>query len=128
MSTEVLVAIIGGVFLVAAGLITLAGTRGRTQADAKAALDKLVDDRVTRELTRVYAEIDTLRRVATDQAAAMARVLRRIASQWTGDPHGPDLDPEDIRILEQTIPPQWIRRRHHTNPVPIIEKEEEDQP
>lgn len=123
MSTEINVAIIGGIFLIGAGLITLAGTRGKTRADAKAALDKLVDDRVTRELTRVYAEIDELRETTVRQASAFSRILRAIAEQWSGDPRGPDLDPADIREVEQTIPPQWIRRRHPTAPVNIDRKD-----
>lgn len=41
---------------------------------------------------------------------AVLRVLRAIAEQWP-TPTGPDLDREDIALIEETLPPQWIRPR-----------------
>lgn len=108
--SEIVIAIIGGVFLVAAALVTYLGTRGKTNADAKATLDKRIDDRVQGELSRVYKRLDEVEDAAVRRASAFARILRAIANQWIGDPAGPNLDPADISEVEDTIPPQWIRR------------------
>lgn len=108
--SEVIIAIIGGLFLLGGALVAYLGTRGKTQADAKSALDARIDARVKGELERVYKRLDEVEDAAVKRASAFARILRAIANQWVGDPTGPNLDPEDIRLIEDTIPPQWIRR------------------
>lgn len=113
MSGEVIVALVGAGALVLAGLITLLGTKGKTQADAKTALDERIDERVSAELSRVYARLDVVETTSTRKMSAVARVLRSIANQWP-DPHGPNLDPADIDEIEDTIPPTWLRRRRPT--------------
>jgi hypothetical protein len=110
VSPELVLAILG--FLgtaVASGFLYL-GTRGKTRTDAKSSLDARIDARVASELARVYERLDEQDRLATARAAATARLLRQIADQWAGDPNGPKLDPDDLRLIADTIPPQWIRR------------------
>src|SRR5690606_418238 len=110
VSSELAVAIVTGFFLLAGGVVTFWGTRGKTKADAKAALDARIDARVKGELERVYKRLDEVEKAAVQRASAFARILRQIARQWTGDPHGPNLDPSDIALVEDTIPPQWLRK------------------
>ena len=110
MSGELSVGIVTGLFGLAAVLVTYLGTRGKTQADAKTALDARIDARVKSELERVYERLDEVERAAVRRASAFARILRSIARQWPGDPHGPNLDPADIAEVEDTIPPQWLRK------------------
>lgn len=114
MTPEIIVPVIVGAFGLAGVLVTYLATRGKTRADAKAALDARIDARVKNELDRVYERLDEVEGAAVKQASAFARILRAIAAQWTGDPHGPNLDPDDIREVENTIPPQWIRRPTQT--------------
>lgn len=111
MNQELWIAVVGAGALVLGGLVTYVGTRGKTKADAKSALDSRIDARVQKELERVYARLDEVEKAAVKRASAFARILRAIADQWQGDPHGPNLDPADIAEVEDTIPPQWIRRR-----------------
>lgn len=108
--TEIVIPIISGVFLILAGYLTYRGTRGKTTADAKTALDARIDARVKGELERVYKRLDEVEDAAVKRTSAFARILRAIAAQWVGDNAGPNLDPDDIREIEDTIPPQWIRR------------------
>ena len=63
---ELIIPIIGGMFLALAALIGFLGTRGKTRADAKTAMDARIDERVTEELERVYAQVDELRMQLTD--------------------------------------------------------------
>lgn len=102
----VAVAVIGLLGIV----ITYYGTRGKTKSDAKTALDERIDARVKGELERVWARLDSVEKLAVRRSAAFARILRSIADQWPSGEHGPDLDPVDIAEIEDTIPPQWIRR------------------
>lgn len=110
MTTELWIAVIGGVVALAGGITAFVGTRGKTKTDAKTALDERIDARMKTELERVYARLDEVENSAVKRASAFARILRAIAAQWQGDPYGPNLDPADIREVEDTIPPQWIRR------------------
>ena len=57
---EILIPTIGGGFVALAALIAFLGTRGKTRADAKAAMDTRIDERVNEELERVYARVDAL--------------------------------------------------------------------
>lgn len=107
--SEIVIAIISATALVGAGVVTLLGTRGKTRADAKAALDARIDARLKSELERVYLRLDEVENAAVRRTSAFARILRAIAAQWPNT-HGPDLDPADIREIEDTIPPAWIRR------------------
>ncbi|GAA4774740.1 hypothetical protein [Microbacterium gilvum] len=113
---EIIIAIVGGAFLLMGGVVTYMGTKGKTRADAKTALDARIDARLNHELERVYKRLDEVENAAVRQASAFARILRQIARQWTGDPHGPDLDPDDISEVEDTIPPAWIRRARKETP------------
>ncbi|RKE60474.1 hypothetical protein [Microbacterium sp. AG238] len=112
--SEIVIAIIGGVFLVAAALVTYLGTRGKTNADAKAVLDARIDARVQSELSRVYTRLDEVEEAAVQRTSAFARILRSIARQWPNE-RGPDLDPSDISLIEDTIPPTWLRRAQPNN-------------
>lgn len=74
-------------------------------------LDKEIDDRIARELKSAWTRIDALeqeQKTHTAQMSAVARILRAIARQWP-DEHGPDLDPADITLIEDTIPASWMR-------------------
>lgn len=101
---------VGAVAVIVASWVAYRGTRGKTTADAKTALDARIDARVKSELDRVYARLDEVENAAVRRTSAFARILRAIAAQWP-TPHGPDLDYADIREIEDTIPPAWIRRR-----------------
>jgi hypothetical protein len=50
-----------------------------------------------------------MQQTETRRTAAFARILRAIAQQWP-TANGPDLDPMDIAVIEETIPTQWIRK------------------
>lgn len=100
------------------------------QAVTKAQIDQQIDDRTLAELARLNGEVDELRvqlttvqRQYTAWKAAVARVLHAIAEQWAGD-GGPNIDPGDIAILEDTIPLRWMRpRRPSTAPITQTSKE-----
>lgn len=97
-------------FTFAGVLVTYFGTRGKTKSDAKTALDARIDARVKSELERVYTRLDEFEDRDMRRTSAFTRILRAIAAQWTGAATGPNLDPADIAEIEDTIPPQWIRR------------------
>lgn len=121
----------GSVVMVVAAILTFIATRGKTQTDAKTELDKRIDARVKLELEDRWKEIDTLKATVEEQgetikrqeaeidalkedaqrrSGAWGRILRAVAAQWP-TPEGPNLDPLDIQVVEDTIPPAWIRRR-----------------
>ncbi|MEV8023411.1 hypothetical protein [Microbacterium sp. NPDC080220] len=112
---ELVLPIISGIFLLLGAYLTYRGTRGKTTADAKTALDARIDARVKSELERVYTRLDEVEEAAVRRTSAFARILRAIAAQWVGET-SPNLDPDDIREIEDTIPPQWIRRNHKETP------------
>lgn len=118
MSPELVLAVLGLVGTLGASAFLYLGTRGKTRTDAKSSLDARIDARVATELGRVYERLDEQDRIATARAAATARVLRQIADQWAGDPNGPKLDPADLRLIEDTVPPQWFRRRANDKEFP----------
>ena len=109
MTSEIIVAVVGGLALLGAGVLTYFSAHGKTQADTKTALDKRIDDRVALELNRVYKRLEEVEEKGTDRMSAVARILRSIARQWP-DPHGPNLDPKDLAVIEDTVPPTWFRR------------------
>lgn len=101
---------------VLAALLTFLATRGKTKTDAKTALDARIDERVAKQLDGAWGEIDRLKTAVAEllekdrlKSSAFARILRAIARQWPTE-HGPDLDPSDIALIEDTIPPHWVRR------------------
>ncbi len=100
------------------------------QAVTKQQIDQQIDQRLAAEVERLNGELDDLRgEMAALTAkfsqwkAADARVFHAIAAQWTGD-GGPDIDPDDIAILEDTIPLRWLRRRRTTAPISTIPPKE----
>lgn len=114
MTPEQLITLIGICGSLIGAAFLLIGTLGKTRADAKTALDARIDARVKSELDRVYARLDEVEDATARRTTAFTRILRAIAEQWP-DSHGPDLNPEDIREIEDTIPPRWVRRRLHPN-------------
>lgn len=60
-------------------------------------------------VTDLEEKVQELERSERRKMGAVLRILRSIASQWPTST-GPDLDPRDIELIEETIPPQWIRR------------------
>lgn len=116
MDPQTIVTIIGAVVGGMGVVLTFLATRGKTKTDAKTALDARIDERVSEQLEGAWTEITSLKTdVATLtekdrlKSSAFARILRAIARQWPTD-HGPDLDPSDIALIEDTIPPTWLRR------------------
>lgn len=121
MDPQTVIAVIGAAALVLGAVLTFFATRGKTKTDAKTALDARIDKRVSEQLEGAWTEITALKAdVATLtekdrlKSSAFARILRAIARQWPTD-HGPDLDPSDIALIEDTIPPTWLRK-HHPRP------------
>ncbi len=81
--------------------------------DLSQQLDKQIDERIERQLRDAWNEIDALKeeqKTHTAQMSAVARILRAIARQWP-DEHGPDLDPADLILIEDTVPASWMRTR-----------------
>lgn len=116
MDAQTIIAMIGAAALAFGAVFTFLATRGKTKTDAKTALDARIDERVSEQLEGAWTEITSLKTdVATLaekdrlKSSAFARILRAIARQWPTD-HGPDLDPSDIALIEDTIPPTWLRR------------------
>ncbi|WP_323986187.1 hypothetical protein [Microbacterium plantarum] len=107
--SEIVIAVIGGVFLLGGALVAYIGTRGKTQADAKTALDARIDARVETQLESAWEQIDELKTKVDNHDkkwGAVGRVFRAIDQQFGT----PNLNPSDIVLIEDTIPPHWIRR------------------
>lgn len=120
MEPQHIITLVGIVLVFLGTVITVFATRGKTRTDAKTALDARIDKRVSEQLEGAWTEITTLKAdVATLtekdrlKSSAFARILRAIARQWPSE-HGPDLDPSDIALIEDTIPPTWLRRPRTT--------------
>lgn len=62
-----------------------------------------LNDRVT------ILETEALQHKA--QMGAVSRILHAIADQWPNH-EGPDLDPMDMKLIEEAIPPLWVRPTH----------------
>lgn len=107
--------------------IAFLGVWLKLRADGRALaqqIDTQIDERIARELKEAWARIDAqqARIIALEktdeeralkhaaQMAAVGRILRAIQRQWPDD-NGPDLDPHDIALLEDTIPAAWLRPR-----------------
>ncbi|MDJ1113248.1 hypothetical protein [Microbacterium dauci] len=116
MTPQEMIGLVGIILVFAGTVLTVIATRGKTRADAKTALDARIDARVAKQLEGAWTEIETLKTTVREltekdrlKSSAFARILRAIARQWPSD-HGPDLDPSDIALIEDTIPPTWLRR------------------
>lgn len=72
-------------------------------------LTKYIDERASLQVTPVRAELAEERELRRRRDSAFGRLLRAIAAQWQGDAGGPDLDPADIAVVEDTIPAAWMR-------------------
>lgn len=116
MDPQTIITIIGAVVAVTGAFLTYLATRGKTKTDAKTALDERIDVRVAAQLEGAWSQIDKLKSAVAEltekdrlKSSAFARILRAIERQWPTE-HGPDLDPSDIALIEDTIPPHWLRR------------------
>lgn len=94
------------------------GENKNAATNAKTALDALIDERVTKQLKDAWTRIDelgtsveSLERRETRRTGAITRILLTISNQWPSGTTGPNLDPNDIAEIEETIPSQWIRNR-----------------
>lgn len=125
MTAQLWVSIALGVLAVVGPVTVLIGTKGKTKTDAKTALDERIDARVNLQLEGAWKQIDSLKSSVSEleekdrmKSSAFARILRAIAKQWPTD-HGPDLDPSDIALIEDTIPPTWLRQRRRIEGDPL---------
>ena len=114
MTSEITISIMVLAGSALGSLLLYLGTRGKTKADRKTALDERIDERVQQELERVYSRLDAFEERERRRNGAFGRILRAIAAQWS-DPAGPNLDPDDIAEVEDTIPVGWIRRSTRTD-------------
>lgn len=104
---EIIIPIIGGLFLVIGALFAYLGTRGKTRADAKAAMDARIDERVGEELDRLYARIDVLEADLSTVSGELTQVTRRLGEAETQLEAGEQQALEMIRhivMLEGLIP------------------------
>ena len=118
--TSIVIAIVGALATIASGLFIYLKSRGETGVaafNAKAALDVRIDERITQQLEEAWTKIDALgQRIVENEEKegrrtfAITRILIAIARQWP-DEKGPDLDPSDIKEVEDTIPANWIRSK-----------------
>lgn len=123
MTGEVFLGLVGSLVLLAGSVFVFIKGRGENKNktnEIKLALDKQIDERIERELNKSYVKVDELEKVKTDlsselsgvkgemqrQMSATRRVFLDVARQWTGT-HPPLLHPEDVAILEETLPPAW---------------------
>lgn len=119
MTQEVIIALIGVLVAGVTGFFLYLKSRSDSSAPeltAKSQLDKLIDERVEKQLKSAWSRIDELETHYKDlehretrRTQAITRILRAIAKQWPNE-NGPDLDPADIAEIEETIPPAWIRK------------------
>lgn len=113
----IVVALVAGVVTVMGALLGLVGVLSKTSADRRTAQEIRLDARMDAALAaqdRRIAEqdktIEDLRELLKQKMGAVGRIFRQIRDQWTGDPHGPNIDPADIAEIEDVLPPEWIRR------------------
>jgi len=62
-------------------------------------------------LRDVEARCESLETTNQLEMGAVARIFRRIAQQWPTE-DGPDIDPEDLKIINNVVPAKWMRRPH----------------
>lgn len=116
----VVVALIAACATVIGAIAALVGVLTKTTSDRRTATEVRMDARMDAALAaqdaRIAAQdatIAELQVLLKRRLGAVARIFRAIRDQWTGDQHGPNLDPADIAELEDTevLPPEWIRSR-----------------
>lgn len=111
-------------------LVTYLGTRGKTSADAKAALDRRIDDRVAtqmekdeKKLARLEERIEELEDHSEQQDRAIRdledrdkrksqifqRIFTTIAAMLPTSPKL-ELTTSEIELVGETIPPNWIQQ------------------
>jgi len=102
---------------VAALFVKSRGENKNASTNAKTALDARIDERMSAQMESAWKKLDELSLEITESAAreirkngAITRILRAIANQWP-DGRGPDLHPDDIAEIEETIPSQWLRKK-----------------
>lgn len=76
---EILVPVIAGLFMFVGALLAFLGTRGKTKADAKAAMDARIDERVGDELARMYQRQDDTERQLVETRRRLTSAERRLA-------------------------------------------------
>lgn len=99
-------------------------------AVTKAQIDQQIDTRLARDnaelaakVENLEAKVDSIERLLAVTKGAFTRILRALAIQWPGAVV-PNLDPADIALIEDTIPPHWIRpSRPRTGPISHPPKE-----
>lgn len=127
----IIVGALGAIGVLGAALIAALGGWWKARGDArvavanaaaqqlvtKAQIDQQIDQRLAADNRELATKVDLLEkkveqleRRETLKMGAVARIFRAIARQWPGAEGGPDLDPGDIELIEDTIPPHWIRR------------------
>ena len=81
------------------------------QADfgANLELNRYIDQRVKEQVADRMGPVNQRLEHAESKAGALSRIVRALARQWPG-PGEPDLNPDDIAIVEESIPQHWIRR------------------
>lgn len=121
METPLATALIAGGAAVLVALLSLIGLLVKNGGDRRtgmeARLDKRIDDALADQKETIEEQAEEIKTLKA-QMRAVGRVLRATAEQST-DPRGPDIDPADIALLEDTevLPPSWIRR-HIVHPSP----------
>lgn len=118
-----LIGLLGALATIGSVIALIIKSRGENKTsdtNAKTALDKRIDERVSAQLEEAWKRLDEqdtkIAALLTREArrtGAITRILRAIAKQWPGA-EGPDLDPADIAEIEETIPAAWIRRKPST--------------
>lgn len=120
----IVVALIGGIVGVIGALAALVGALTKTGSDRRTAQEirmdarmdaalAVQDKRIAEQDKKIEEQAETitgLKLLLDRKLATVGRILRQIREQWTGDPHGPNIDPADIAELEEVFPPEWIRR------------------
>ncbi len=95
---------------VVAGLFALAAAvyAGRSARRNRAEQEQNANRSPTPPTTQqVWDRLDRLE----NKLQAMGRVLTQAAEQWPSDHAGPTFEPEDIALLEDTMPLPWRRQR-----------------
>lgn len=119
----IVIALIGGIVAIIGTLATLVGALTKSGTDRRTAQEVRLDARMDAALAaqdkviaRQNTEIEGMKVMLARKMGAVGRIFRQIRDQWTGDPHGPNIDPADIAELEDTevLPREWIRRGSKT--------------
>lgn len=109
--SEWIVPAISGFFLLGGAFLAFLGTRGKTQTDAKVALEARLDQRMSDEIARLDGRIDDLKaelKTKSRSLAAATRIIRTLVSSWPGAPY-PRLNRADVDALDDhTIPTVWL--------------------